>query len=105
MDAAAETELHGRIVRSIVGSLTSPWDAAVINIEIDVVDGDQTENCLALSFLKRENAWQRSGFGLPYVCYDLFSELRLTMQQPGGQYWKICTLEISRKGKYRFQFS
>ena len=98
-------ELQDRIVLSLVRSLTGIWDAAVVNIEIDFADEEQTENCLALSFARDNGGWTRSSFSLPYDCYDLFAELRELMKQQDAALWTSCTLELKADGKYRYSFS
>ena len=105
MDAKREFDLQAKIVTSIAKSLTKDWTTAVVNIEIDVVDGDQTENCLAISFAEDRGGWSRNSFSLPFECYDYFVELRDSMHNTNADLWKVCTLEMNLGGKYRFSFS
>lgn len=95
-------DLQNRIVVTTANAIKGEWDAAVIDIEIDHVDGEQTENCLALSFRLQQGDWKRSSFQLPFECYDLFVTLR---DASSGQRWTSCTLEFDSNGKYKFRYS
>lgn len=98
-------ELQERIVTTIAVENRGGWDFIVINIEVDTIDGDRTENCLAFSFIRENSHWRRAGFELPIACYDLFVELREVMASAGEAAWKTCMLEIDSGGEFRFSYS
>jgi hypothetical protein len=104
MDASALTHCQDTIVATLARSIAHEWDHALVNIEIDVVDGEQTENCLMVSFQRRGAEWVRSSEQLPFECYDQFVQLRQLLAPEDGP-WTICTLEFNSSGKYRFSFS
>lgn len=93
-------DLQNAIVLSIANAIKVAWVAAVVNIEIDEMDGEQTENCLALAFTEHEGTWERHSFCLPSECYALFVAL-----QEASDQWKSCTLEFDSTGKYKFSYS
>ena len=76
MDAASTAQCQDQIVSTVAQSVTQPWDRILVNIEIVAVDGEQTENCLMLSFAQRDSDWVRTSEQLPFPCYDLFVALR-----------------------------
>lgn len=102
MNAQSQIELQNRIVVTTARAISGDWDAAAVNIEIDEIEGEQTENCLALSFARQQDTWKRNSFQLPYECYDLFVKLRDLSDR---EKWKTCTLEFDHNGKYKFSFS
>jgi len=105
VDANKLLEMQNTIVILLAKTITESWDLAVINIEIDVVDGQRNEDCLALLYSLHIDGWKRKGFDFPYDGYDLFVNLRDLMKKPEAEDWTISTLEISSSGKYRFSFS
>ncbi len=100
MDPKALMDLQSKIVVAVADGIKSEWQFAVVNIEIDLVDGEQTENCLCLSLSKAKDEWSRRSFDLPFQCYDMFLMLRDKTDE-----WKTCMLEFDLTGKYRFSFS
>lgn len=95
-------DLQNRIVVTTARAINGNWDAAVVNIEIDDVDGEPMENCLAISFVRQQSTLERSSFLIPFECYDLFVTLRDSSE---GEKWKACTVEFDRTGKYKFHYS
>lgn len=68
MNAQGLIDLQNRIVVTTAKGLNGEWDAAVVNIEIDDIDGEQTENCLAISFVRQQGTLKRSSFQIPFEC-------------------------------------
>lgn len=98
-------DLQNKIVSTFAKAQTQPWDSLVCNIEIDVIDGDRRENCLALQFVRNGEQWQRDSIQISDACYDLFVGLQEKLTSPVHGEWKSCTLEVNSSGKYQFSFS
>ncbi len=105
MDSLLSARLQDAIAASITRGVHVEWNRIVVNIEIDTIDGEQTENCLALSFKSSSNTWTRTSFRLPFECYDQFVGLRNSMDGTSNSPWKSCTFEVDPGGKYKFAFS
>jgi hypothetical protein len=102
VNAQSLIELQNRIIVTTAQAISGDWDAAVVNIEIDEIEGEQTESCLALSFALQQGTWKRNSFELPFDCYDLFVTLR---DSSDGEKWKTCTVEFDYNGKYKLSYT
>lgn len=102
MDATGLIDLQNRIVTTIARSIPEAWDTAVISIEIDLVDGEQTENYLGLFYKKSGDSFSQASWPLPSECVDQFVCLRDNSSSPP---WTGCLLEFDSSGGYRFSYS
>jgi hypothetical protein len=98
-------QMQDQIIATLAGAIDKPWSFVALNIEIDVVDGEQTENCLLVSFHKKFWRLVRKSQELPYELYDLFVALRDHMAKANDSSWSSCTLVFDASGRYRFEFS
>ena len=98
-------EHQAQIVKAVAKAIREPWLYAVVDIEIDVIDGDRTENSIALSYAKRLWRLISQDIGLPYEHYDWFVSLREQMAEASEQRWSTCRLVFDKRGHYEFDFS
>ncbi|QDT64190.1 hypothetical protein [Calycomorphotria hydatis] len=103
MNAETVIDLQNRIVLVCSGAIYSKWENAFVNVEIDSIDGEQTENLLCVHFCKEGGKWTSDSFSAPIESYDLFNRLRAETSDP--EPWKNCMLEFDSTGKYRFSYS
>lgn len=97
--------LQNSIVHCLANAVNKPWDFFVVNFEREEIDGDQTQDTLAIAFQHEKDVWQRSSFIAPYDCCRLILRLSELMASDGGDPWGSCTLEVHSSGKFRFSFS
>lgn len=105
MNATEILNQQHQIVRAVAQAVCEPWLYAVVNIEIDVIEGDQTENLIAISYAKRLWRLIPRSEEIPYQLYDLFVSLRERMAEVNEQTWGSCTMVFDRRGRYQFDFS
>ena len=98
-------ELQNELVATLANAVRKPWRFIAVNIEIDEIDGQKTENCLMLRWAKRFRKLVRRDEELPSVCYGQFRLLRDRMIPHSDRPWQSCTLVVSSEGRYRFEFS
>jgi hypothetical protein len=98
-------DLQNRIVHGMAEAVSEPWDFFVVNYEREEIDGERTQDTLAISFANEKGTWKRSSFEPPYDCCCLLSRLSELMSSKGGETWGSCTLEVDSSGKYRFSYS
>jgi hypothetical protein len=109
MEPSVEIQLQYAIVVEAANCIAAPWDIAVVNIEIDTIEGERVEDCLALIF-RAKAAWlpwrrklARDSFQVSMKCLDHFVELWESSQ--ATKPWKTCTLEFQPSGQYKFSYS
>ena len=105
MNAIETIQQQDQIVKAIAQAIREPWSYVVVNTEIDVVDGEQTENSIALSYSKRFWRLNSRGEELPHEHFSWFVALREKMADPIGSRWGSCTVVFDRHGHYQFDFS
>ena len=105
MTAAEILQRQDQIVTTLANAIREPWKFVVVNIEIDVIDGDQTENCIVLSYTKKLWRLIQRSEELPHELYDQFAALRDHMAESNDSSWGSCTLVFEKSGRYRFEFS
>lgn len=105
MNAVEILKRQDQIVTAIAQAIREPWLYAVVNIEIDVVEGDRTENSIALSYTKKRWRLISRDEELPYEHYDWFVSLREQMSEVNDSPWRSCTLVFDKQGHYQFDFS
>lgn len=98
-------DLQNNIVHCLAKAVNQRWDYFVVNFEREEIDGERTQDCLAISFVKEKGGWKRSSFIAPYDCCSLLFRLSELMSAAGGETWGSCTLEVDSSGKYRFSYS
>jgi hypothetical protein len=103
MDCQKLIDMQNQIVVSSAGAIQDKWDAAVVNMEIDEIEGELKQNCICLFFKNRQDKCVRDSFLLPHECYELFISLREATANPDK--WTICNLEIAADGVYEYQYS
>jgi len=104
MTASEILHCQNEIVTTLANAIQRRWRFVAVNIEIDVIEGEQTENCITLSYTRHLWKLLRHSEKLPYQCYDQFSRLRILMTAEQARPWSSSTLVLDTDGNYRFAF-
>lgn len=99
------TELQDKAVYCFAQAVKEEWHHLVVSFEIEDIDGESTQDTLALSFRDEEGQWKRSSFSAPRECCKLLADLSVAMTNEEGRTWGSCTLQVDSSGKYRYSFS
>lgn len=105
MNAIETIQQQDHIVTAIAQAIREPWSYVAVSVEIDVVDGQQTENSIALSYTKRLWRLNSRSEKLPHEHFNWFVALREKMADANGAQWSSCTVVFDRHGHYQFDFS
>jgi hypothetical protein len=92
------------IVQVLAGAVRQPCQFVAVDVEIDVINGEQTEDCVMISYAKRFWRLVPRSERLPYELFDQFGKLRDLMAQANGDCWKSCRFVFDHSGRYRFEF-
>ncbi|QDU81136.1 hypothetical protein Pla110_28730 [Polystyrenella longa] len=83
MNPVEMIDLQNRIVVTTANAIETDWDAAVVNLEVDVQDQDLKKDCLPISFQRVGHKWESQEFAFPDECIELFlSSLREATADP-----------------------
>jgi hypothetical protein len=104
MDSKEFIDLQNEIVQGLAKAVKQPWDFFVVNFECELIDGERTQDTLAIAFKKQNTSWSRTSFVAPYESCLHLSRLSDLMSKAGNS-WGSCTLEVDATGKYRFTYS
>jgi hypothetical protein len=97
-------ELQNKIVHCLASAVQERWDFLVVNFEREEIDGERTQDTLAIAFSQASGNWKRISVVAPYKCCGLLIQLSELMAMDGGSTWGSCTLEVDSKGEYRYSF-
>jgi hypothetical protein len=95
-------KLQERLVSAVVNELKGKWDIAVVNIEIEELEGDVARDHISFSLVRQKSSWKRTQFYISIECSRLFGVLR---DLDKSDKWSACTLEVASDGRYEFSYS
>ncbi len=104
MDISHLNELQDEIVLMSAHAIDGKWDAAVVNVEAELIEDAITLDAIALYFVKAGDSWAKYNFSLFTGAPGVGDLIRNFWRESPGEKWSSFTLEFLPSGRYRFGY-